>query len=189
MARLFFAGVLMCFGLNAQANDYSQVLAGVGVQAARSVNALGLDFKKGESANYNLNMGFIQGSMVISVFDILAEGVWIHQDVDLSFAGKSKIEILMDPNTGEIKKLIVNGKEEKIPERGDVEVVETKEETIRVPAGSFATVYFKVLDKTKNETVEQWVNFKDIPVFGMVKSVSPSQIGSVTMELTSFKNL
>lgn len=189
MARMLFAGLLVCVGLQANAGVAHDTLALWGAKTVQSAETLGLEFKKGESANYNLNMGFIQGSMIMSVFDIVADGVWIHQDVDLSFAGKSKIEILLDPNTGEIKKLIVNGKEEQIPERGDMEVVETREETLTVPAGTFATVYFKVLDKTKNETIQQWVNLKDIPVFGMVKSISPSQIGEVVIELTSFRKL
>ncbi len=189
MARLIFAGLLMVAGLHANASVSLETLAQIGAKTVQNAQTLGLEFKKGESANYNVNMGFINGTMVISVFDILADGVWIHQDMDLTLIGKSKIEILIDPNTGEIKKILVNGKEEQIPARGDLEVVETREENLKVPAGTFATVYFKVLDKTKNETIQQWVNLKDIPVFGLVKSIAPSQIGEVVMELTAFRKM
>jgi hypothetical protein len=189
MARMLFASLLVCFGLQASAFVGQDTLVLMGAKTLTNAQTLGLEFKKGESGSYNVNMGFITGTMVMSVFDIVSEGVWIHQDMDMMLIGKQKIEILMDPNTGEIKKILVNGKEEQIPARGDVEVVETREEQLTVPAGTFATVYFKVLDKTKNETVQQWVNLKDIPVFGMVKTVAPSQIGEVTMELTAFKKL
>lgn len=188
MARMFFTSLMICFGLQAQAS-VNDTLVLWGAKTVQNAETLGLDFKKGESANYSLNMGFIQGSMIMSVYDIVADGVWIHQDVDLSFAGKQKMELLIDPNTGEIKKLIVNGKQEQIPERGEMEVVETREENLTVPAGTFATVYFKVLDKSQNQTIQQWVNLKDIPVFGMVKSISPSQFGEVVIELTSFRKL
>lgn len=179
---------MLTLGLNAQASVFTEIGNQVAQQAVLSqVEATGLNLKKGDVANYNLNMSIIQGSMVMLVHDIIAEGVWIHQDVDLSFAGKQKMEILIDPNTGETKKLIVNGKEEKIPETGDIEVIETKEDTITVPAGKFTCLYIKA--KTKDGEAQQWVNMKDVAVFGMVKSIMQSQMGPVTIELTSFKKM
>lgn len=186
MARMLFASLIMCLGLNAQAFTGSDAIVAM---TAKTLTHAGLNLKKGDTASYNVSMGFISGTMVMSVYDIVAEGIWIHQDMDLSMVGKQKIEILIDPNTGEIKKVLVNGKEEQIPARGEMEVVETKEETVTVPAGTFPTVYIKVLDKSKNETIQQWVNLKDVAVFGMVKSISPSQIGEVKMELTSFRKM
>lgn len=186
MIRNLTIALMMTLGLSANAS----VLTDLGTQIAQQtilsqVESTALNFKKGDSANYNLNMSIIQGTMVMSVHDIVADGVWIHQDVDMSFAGKQKMEILIDPNTGETKKLIVNGKEEKIPDQGDVELIETKEETIRVPAGQFTCLYIKA--KTKEGEAQQWVNLKEVPVFGMVKSIMQSQLGPVTIELTSFK--
>lgn len=178
--------LLMTAGFTAKADFATDLAINAGRQLVLSqADTYGLNFKKGDRADYSLNMGFIQGTMIMSVYDIVAEGVWLHQDVDMSFAGKQKIEILIDPNTGETKKLIVNGKEQQIPDRGDMEVIESKEDTVRVPAGQFVCLYIKV--KTKDGEVEQWVNLKEIPVMGMVKSIMPSQLGPVTIELTSFQ--
>ena len=47
--------------------------------------------------------------------------------------------------------------------------------------------YLKVKDKTNNQLSEQWVNPRDIPLSGMLKTLADSQMGKVTVELTSFK--
>jgi hypothetical protein len=188
MIRNLTIALMLTLGLNAHASVFTEIGTFTAQQAVMGqVETAGLNLKKGDTANFSLNMSIIQGTMVMAVHDIVADGVWIHQNVDMSFAGKQKIEILIDPNTGETKKLIVNGKEEKTPDQGDVEVIETKEETISVPAGQFTCLYIKV--KTKDGEAQQWVNMKQVPVFGMVKSIMQSQFGPVTIELTSFKKM
>lgn len=147
----------------------------------------GLNWKVGQENNYKLNMGgFINGSMKMYVREIAADGIWMVQDVDLMIQ-KQKIEILIDPNTGAIKKMMIDGKEQ-APPKADYEIVEQKEDHVTVPAGSFDAIYIKVKDKANNGQIsEQWVNPRDIPLSGMVKSLADSQLGKVTIELTSFK--
>lgn len=187
------AMVLACslvVGVSASANSLVDVVTRVAVDGVLSeVTAQGLNLKEGDSANYNLNMSIMKGDMVISVEKIQADGnVWVRQDVNL-MGQKQLVQILLNPNTGEILKLLVNGKEQEPPKPGNIEIVESKEDTITVPAGTFTCVYFKATDKTNNQNTEQWVNMKQVPVFGMVKSVSDSQFGPVTIELTSFKKM
>lgn len=152
-----------------------------------SVGTLGLDWKVGQETNYKMNLGgFIQGSMKMYVKSVGAEGIWFVQDMDLMIQ-KQQAEILIDPNTGEIKKILVGGKDQEIP-KADYEIVDQKEETIKVPAGTFETIYLKVKDNAnKGEISEQWINPRDVPLTGMVKSVASSQLGPVNLELTSFK--
>lgn len=147
----------------------------------------GLNWKVGDECNYKLNMGgFINGTMKMSVREIGPDGIWLVQDVDLMIQ-KQKIEALIDPNTGALKKLIVNGKEE-APPKTDYELVEQKEDKVTVPAGTFDAIYLKIKDKANNGAIsEQWVNPRDIPIAGMLKSLADSQLGKVTIELTSFK--
>lgn len=154
----------------------------------QSVVTQGLNWKVGQENNYKLNMaGFLNGTMKMSVREISADGIWMVQDVDLMIQ-KQKIEVLMDPNNGQVKKMLVNGKEQ-TPPKSDFEIVEQKEDHIRVPAGEYDTIYIKVKDKANNDQItEQWVNPRDIPLSGMAKSLSDSQLGKVTIELTSFKN-
>lgn len=188
MIRALMLGLVFAFGVQANATFNTDFAVQFAEQAVlNQVEAAGLNLKKGDSATYNLNMAIIQGSLVMSVYDIVADGVWIHQDIDMSFAGKQKMEMLIDPATGQTKKLIVNGKEEKLPEAGDMELIENKEDTVTVPAGTFTCFYIKALDKKNNKEVQQWVNLRDIPVFGMVKSIAQSQLGPVTIELKSFR--
>lgn len=148
----------------------------------------GLNWKVGQENNYKLNMGgFLNGTMKMSVREVGADGIWMVQDIDLSIQ-KQKVEVLIDPNNGQIKKMLVNGKEQE-PPKSDFEIIDQKEDHITVPAGSFDTIYIKVKDNANNgQITEQWVNPRDIPLSGMAQSKADSQFGKVTIQLTSFKN-
>jgi sporulation protein YlmC with PRC-barrel domain len=153
-----------------------------------AVVAQGLNWKVGDENNYKLNMGgFLNGTMKMSIREIGADGIWMVQDVDLKIQ-KQKIEVLLDPNTGEIKKMLVNGQEQ-APPKSEYEVIDQKEDRITVPAGTYDAIYIKVKDKANGDQItEQWVNPRDIPLSGMLKSLADSQLGKVTIELTSFKH-
>ena len=147
----------------------------------------GLDWKVGDQNDYNLTIGgFIKGSMVMKVREVGADGIWMDQDMDLGFAGKQQAQMLIDPNTGEIKKMIVGGKEQEVPKQ-NVEVVEVKEANITVPAGTFDCIHARLLDKDSNQETNAWINPQLIPLSGMLKTIQPSQFGQVTVELKSFK--
>jgi hypothetical protein len=152
-----------------------------------SILTEGLNWKVGQENNYKLNMGgFLNGTMKMSVKSVDAEGIWVVQDVDLSVQ-KQKIEILIDASNGQIKKMLVNGKEQ-APPKTDIELVDQKEDKITVPAGTFEVIYLKIKDRAQNDQIsEQWVNPRDIPLSGMVQSKADSQLGKVTIQLTSFK--
>ncbi len=146
----------------------------------------GLNWKQGDENNYSVDMGFIKGSMVMLVKSITAEGIWMDQNIDLGFAGKQQVQILLDQNTGEVKKMIVNGKEQAAP-KNNVEVVEVKDDKITVPAGTFECLHATLQDKDNKEQFNIWVNPQAIPLSGMLKTIQPSQFGEVTILLTSFK--
>ncbi|MFZ4403713.1 MAG: hypothetical protein ACOYOK_06375 [Pseudobdellovibrionaceae bacterium] len=146
----------------------------------------GLNWKQGDENNYSVDMGFIKGSMVMLVKSITAEGIWMDQNIDLGFAGKQQVQILLDQNTGEVKKMIVNGKEQAAP-KNNVEVVEVKDDKITVPAGTFECLHATLQDKDNKEQMNIWVNPQAIPLSGMLKTIQPSQFGEVTILLTSFK--
>lgn len=155
-------------------------------QVQQAVVAQGLNWKVGDTNNYKLNMGgFLNGSMKMFVREIGADGIWMVQDVDLMIQ-KSKIEVLIDPNTGEIKKMLVDGKEQ-APPKSNPEIIDQQEGKVTVPAGTFAAIYLKMKDKEQNDAISEiWVNPRDIPLNGMLKSLADSQLGKVTIELQSF---
>ncbi len=190
LKSLLMSAVLIVVTTSAQAYNTVAEAIFATQQAAiqEGVVTQGLNWKVGDENNYKLQIGgFLNGTMKMYVREIGADGIWMVQDIDL-MVQKQKVEILIDPNTGVIKKLIVNGKEE-TPPKADYEVLEQKEDKVTVPAGTYDAIYIKVKDKANNNSIsEQWVNPRDIPLSGMLKSLADSQMGKVTVELTSFKH-
>jgi hypothetical protein len=181
---------LMSLGFHAQARDVNSLVSEVAQVLSNEFRTQQLDFKKGDFAKYDMNVGgFIKGKMDMNVLDVSSEGVWLQQLVDLGFAGKQDVRQLIDPNTGEIKKYIVNGKEQAPPERGDIEIIDQKQDTVQVPAGRFTCVYIKANVEAQGQkaVVEQWLNPREVAVMGLVKMVTQTQLGPMTAVLTSFK--
>jgi hypothetical protein len=178
----------LAFGLSAQASTINNVVSDLSVQLlSNDVSAQGFNFKVGDQASYTLNMAsFIKGGMVMTVKAVADEEVVISQDMDLGFLGKQACEETINPHTGEVKKMVCNGQEQN-QEAGDFEVIDTKEDTVKVPAGTFTCLYIKAKNKADNTEAEQWVNPKEVPVFGLVKMKTQSQMGPVQVELKSFK--
>ena len=150
---------------------------------------LGLGWKVGESADYTIKMGFVNGKMHSFVREEVHEGFWVQQDMDMGFLGKQKVEMLIDKNTGEVLQLLVNGEKQAPPEQGDQEVIEMTEDRISVPAGTYDCVYVKVRDNKENKESEAWINPTEIPITGMLKTIAPGPMGKVTVELTKFNKL
>jgi len=146
------------------------------------------DFKVGDTASYKLKMGFLPGTMVMTVKDVQPEEVTISQIMDMMGQKQDCVQIL-NPNTGESKSLTCNGQAQDSGDPSDIEVVEQKEDTVTVPAGTFVCLYVKAKQKSTGNEIEQWINPSEVPVYGMVKSTSPSQMGKVVIELTSFKKM
>ena len=184
---LIAATLIVSLGAHAYNSVAESLLASQLPSIQNSIVTEGLDWKVGQSANYSLDMGgFLKGTMVMSVKSVDATGIWMVQDVDLSIQ-KQKIEVLMDPNTGAIKKMLVNGQEQQVP-KNDYEVIDQHEDHITVPAGAYDVIYVKIKDNANNgQIAEQWVNPRDIPLAGLVQSKADSQLGKVTIQLTSFK--
>lgn len=189
MIRSLLMSAVLIAGMTASASTtINNLMFNVAQSTLSDVETMGLHFVQGDMANYNLDMGgFIKGSMVMTVKSVTATEAVIGQDMDLGFAGKQNCEMTLDPNTGATKKFVCNGKEQNTGDQGDIEVIDTKEDTVTVPAGTFTCLYIKAKQKSSGDNIEQWANLKQVPVFGMVKMVAPSQLGQVTIELKSFK--
>lgn len=184
--------ILMAIGLAASVNASAATLNEVVFLANQAifsgtVDAQGFDFKVGDRADYKMNMGgFIQGTMGMEVKAVAADSVTLGQSVAI-MGQKQNCEMVLNPNTGETKSLICEGKAQEIPDQSGMEVIDMKEDNVTVPAGTFVCLYVKVKQTKDNAIIEQWANPKLIPVMGMIKSIMPSQLGKVTVELTSFQ--
>jgi hypothetical protein len=188
-----FKSILLALGLmltiNAQA--YSGVDFVKEINKGIFENTAGtrgmFDFKVGDTANYNVNMIF-PGTMVMTVTDVQPEVVTISQKMQTLFGAQDCVQKL-NPNTGESLGLTCNGQQQDEGDPNDLEVLEQKEDTVTVPAGTFTCLYMKVQKKSTQDIIEQWINPSEVPVFGMVKQIQPSQLGPVTIELTSFRKM
>jgi hypothetical protein len=145
-------------------------------------------FKVGDTAAYKVDLGFFPATMTMTVADVKTDEVTINQDVDMMGQKQNCVEVL-NPNTGEIKSMTCNGQAQQSGDASDIQVIEQKEDTVTVPAGTFDCLYIKATQKSSGGNIEQWINPTLIPVFGMAKSIMPSQMGQVTIELTSFKKM
>lgn len=141
-------------------------------------------FTVGDSADYNMNMGFITGTTHMFVRQQTSQGFWVETDINASLLGQQKVEALYSP-AGKLLKLLVNGKPQTPPDPSTEKVVTMHKATVTVPKGTFVCMYIKIEDTSNNQDSEIWVN-RSVPIGGMVKEVSPSQIGNVTLELTNF---
>ena len=190
VTHTLIAILALAFGLgaNASTNTINKLMVDTTRQILLTdVETFGLHLKEGDQSSYKLNIGgFINGSMELTVKSVQADEVVINQNMDLGFLGKQNCDETINPNTGEVKKMVCNGQDQK-QDTGDIELIDSKEDTITVPAGTFTCMYIKAKIKKDNSEVEQWVNPKQVPVFGMVKMIAPSQIGKLTVELSSFK--
>lgn len=185
MLKKLFLVLALCGGFSAQAGGFIDVKSLMPTIAAEDVTA-GLPWKVGETADYDLNLGgFLPGSMQILVRELTSEGFWIEQNIDIMIQ-KSKVEMLIDKDTGQVKKVIVDGKEQKMEEGNDSEIVESKPDTVTVPAGTFECAYLKIRNKKDNSEAEMWINPELVPILGLIKQVAASQMGPVTISLKSF---
>lgn len=178
MVQKFLVLIALLFGFQASA------LEGLLLNADNSPEELG--WTVGDNTNYNLDAGIAKGTLSILVREETSEGFWLNQDADLGGFGKQKVEVLIEKTTGKVLELIVNGEKKDVPNDPPPEVVEVKDASVTVPAGTFDATYVKTKDKD-GKFGEAWANRDLVPVSGMIKSIQPSQFGNVTLELTNFK--
>lgn len=187
ISMVLMATMILVFGGQSKADVSADMQV---LQLATHVQAMasGLGWKVGDRAEYSIKAmgGFINGKMVTFVREETATEFWLQQDADLGFAGKQKIEILFNKANGQILKVLVNGKEEQLP-KNNSEIVEMTEDHVTVPAGTFACIHAKIKDKDNGQIQEAWINPKEIPISGLLKSIGQTQMGEVSNELTSFK--
>lgn len=189
MIKTMIIALSMALSFGASASTINNVATAIGNAVLQDAETRAtFDWKVGDSATYDLNMAsFIKGSMVMGVKAVAADSVTLTQDMDLGFMGKQACEIVLNPQTGETKSMVCNGQAQDPGQAGDIEIIESKEDTVTVPAGTFTCLYIKA--KQGENIVQQWINPKQVPVMGLVKTIAPSQIGEVKIDLKSFKKM
>ena len=134
MFKKLFLALGLIFSINVKAATINDVIVSINQKIIFETNiTAGFDWKVGDSAKYNLNAGFIKGSMAIAVKAITADLLTLSQDMDLGFAGKQACEMQINPNTGETKSMVCNGQNQQLPNKDDSEVTDMQDDTVTVP--------------------------------------------------------
>ncbi len=168
---------------NEQVMEYVKALQNATIVQA---SYAGLDWRVNDKSSYKISNVLLNGTSDNFVREDTGTGYWLQQDMKLSMAGEQKMEILLNKTTGQIEKLLVNGQEQKVPE-SNVEVVEMKEDSVTVAAGTFKCIYAKIKNKDDGKISQAWINPKEVPMTGQIKAIAESQLGQITQELTSFQ--
>lgn len=150
-----------------------------------------INWQVGDQMEYNINLSFLKGTAVNSVAsEKVVDGtpaIWVTNNVDL-MNQKQKIEQLIRRHDATVLQLLVNGQEQEVPDPGEVEIVEQDYVKVTVPAGTFKSIWMKINTK-EQKGIEVWVNPKDTAMDGLLKMITPSQMGEMTMELTGFNKV
>lgn len=145
-----------------------------------------INWKVGDSMEYNISMGFFGkiGTSSKSVTKDEGEALWFQQTMKI--AGRTEtVEALIRKSDGKIIKLIRNGQEQQIPD-DKIELISQDYTKITVPAGTFDVLH--IVAKTKEiSKLEIWSNPPQTVMDGTVKQLLATQLGDMVFELTNFK--
>jgi hypothetical protein len=195
-ALLSFAAVAvvapsLAFADSAEVAAQKNILTVDGQLALLRANIAPLDlinWKVGDTAKYDVKVGSFGklGTSTKSVTKDEGTALWVTQNMDLMIK-KQKAEILLNKADGKTLKMIVDGKEQDIPD-DKVEIISQDYAEVTVPAGTFKTIH--VVAKTAQvDQIEIWANPRDTVMDGAVKQAVKAQGMDILMELTSFKRI
>lgn len=94
---------------------------------------------------------------------------------------------VINPNTGDIISITVNGQKQTPPDPSDDEITSETPTSVTVPAGTFNCEDVKIHTKSSNTDSEQWVDVGGtVPVAGMLKMTTTQQGMPIEADLTSY---
>ena len=181
LAGLFFATAF------AQAENLiisPEVMNQITVEAARAGI---INWKVGDTQVFDLKISALPipgGTMTKTVTKDEGDTLWFSQDMNLIITNQ-KAEIQINKADGKVLKIIVGGQEQQIPD-SKIEIVSATDDKITVPAGSFPCLHIVAKDGS-GQQIEVWMNIEATCMSGELKMIAPSQMGTITLELKSFK--
>ena len=145
-----------------------------------------INWKIGDNMVYDVELGSMGklGSMTMAASKDEGAAVWVKEEANLM--GQNDVtEILINRADGKVLKMIHNGQEQQVPNQ-DIEIISQDYTSVTVPAGTFKCMH--VVAKSKDVSkMEIWANPQATALMGMVQQSMDSQMGTVTLKLTSFK--
>lgn len=147
-----------------------------------------INWKVGETAQYDIKAGSFGklGTSTKSVTKDEGAAIWVTQQMNLMVQNQ-KIEMLLNKADGKVLKMLVNGKEQQIPD-DEIEVISQDYVDVTVPAGTFKAIHIVAKSKQAPK-LEVWANPRDTVMDGTLKQIVQTQGIDLTMELTSFRRV
>jgi len=180
------------FSLNAQASALPTSTTDAAFKILRQIDLQDsiqnlINWQVGDFHKIKIAMMFGNGSGTKEATKEEGNAIWLV--TDMSILGQNqKSEALINRADGKVLKLIVNGKEENPNEGGEVEIIEQKETSVTVGAGTFECIYVKAKMTAQGQTqdIELWANPIDVNLDGSLKVVVQTTFGPITITLEQF---
>lgn len=146
-----------------------------------------INWRIGDFQKMDITLGgrFPFGKMHKWVHSEEGNNIWVHSEVK-SQQGNQTTQMLIDRATGEVKKIIQNGREQQVP-NDPIEIIDQESTTITVKAGTFDAL--KITAKSKQiKKMTIWMNPRDTIMDGMLKAdITSNQMPiPMSLELTEF---
>jgi hypothetical protein len=143
-------------------------------------------FNVGDTDNYSLTVSSMTGTMTMSVTAVTPTALTIDQNMSIDGQTQDAVEVV-DPTTGNIISITVNGQKQTPPAPGDDTITSETSATVTVPAGTFNCEDVKIHTTSSNSDSEQWVDVGGVvPVGGMLKMTTTQQGMAIEADLTSY---
>lgn len=145
-----------------------------------------IDWEVGEWTSYKLKTTFGAGDMKKEVTSDEGTALWLTSYVTL-LGQKQKIEALIRKADGKTLKLLIDGKEQDVPDV-QYDILEQKEDNIKVPKfpNGIDCIYLKLKEKEKGTIIKTWINPRDVFLDGMVKTETSQGFMTISIELENF---
>lgn len=137
----------------------------------------------GDTCTYQMKSGIITGKMVETVKAINGTKLTVSEQIQYLLFNEQCVAVT-DRTSGKILSMTCNGQNQAVPDPM-TQVNSQVNEQVTVPAGTFTALHTSGTD-SKGDDLQNWVNETAVPITGLIKAETPSQVGPVTMELSSF---
>jgi hypothetical protein len=128
-----------------------------------------IHWKVGDTNTYYLQYGLAGLDLIESVNKINQEGLWVQQVAYHAGQKVQVVDILYDQNNGSIKKILLDGKQQSVSDYNNNEVIEHKQDTVTVPAGTFDCHYMLLKNKKSGKLSKVWLNPEISSIGGLLR--------------------
>ncbi|MBK9293726.1 MAG: hypothetical protein IPM57_04660 [Oligoflexia bacterium] len=151
-------------------------------------NAGLLNWKMGDTLNFQIKVKDFAIGQMSMVFDAQTKKEYLLTQYFDFFSKKFNIQVGYDKNTAAVTSYKINGVKIPLPENQqmpEVKIVTQEEAHLEVEAGSFDCIH-TVIEAENGQQTEVWFNPQELPLTGMLQTLTKIKNVDVKLELVSF---